>query len=320
MTKTDIFNQALSRLGDATQIASDAENTPNAIACRAHYDRVRQELLRGHPWNFATTRAILEPEDDAPAFGFKYQFELPENCLHVTQGNKRGDKYRVEGRFILSDASSIQLIYVRDVETISLFDSTFVEALVLHLASAIAMDVAHSMVKRDNLLQDAKNVLANARWSDSTEDKKPVTLSPLRGRIPTDFEAEPDRVETVSRGASGWTPQLAIVEASGRRVIQILGWIGGEGSDPATGYVGPSGLVSNPVDALGLGGEDGLSAYALAVDGGFSGSVEDWLESLIGEQGETGDIGPIGPAGPEGVAGGAGASWEHATTMLLMGA
>jgi hypothetical protein len=112
MTKTDIFNQALSRLGDATQIASDAENTPNAIACRAHYDRTRQ-TTQLHPWNFATTRAILEPEDDAPAFGFKYQFELPANCLHVTQCNKRGDRYRVEGRFILSDASSINYLRAR---------------------------------------------------------------------------------------------------------------------------------------------------------------------------------------------------------------
>jgi hypothetical protein len=55
------------------------------------------------------------------------------------------------------------IIYVRDVETISIFDSTFIEAFVLHLASAIAMDVAHSMVKRDNLFQDAQNVLSNAR-------------------------------------------------------------------------------------------------------------------------------------------------------------
>jgi hypothetical protein len=261
MTKTDIFNQALSRLGDATQIASDAENTPNAIACRAHYDRTRQTLLRSHPWNFATTRSILEPEDDAPAFGYKYQFALPLDCLHVTQCNKSGDRYRVEGRFILSDSAVAQIIYIKSVTNIDLWDSVFLEAFVLHLASALAMDVSHSMVKRDNLLQDAQKVLSSAKWSDSTEDKKPSVLSPLQiGRVTDYYEAEPERVEVVSRGANGWTPQFSIVETDGRRVLRLYGWIGGEGSAPSLGYVGPVGLVADPINAVSVGGEDGADA------------------------------------------------------------
>lgn len=49
---------------------------------------------------------------------------------------------------------------------------------------------------------------------------------------------------------------------------------------------------------------DGLSAYDLAVAGGFVGTVEDWLASLVGppgvqgdkgDKGDTGDQGPYGP-------------------------
>lgn len=38
----------------------------------------------------------------------------------------------------------------------------------------------------------------------------------------------------------------------------------------------------------------GKSAYDLAVDAGFTGSVDEWLASLKGEQGEKGDVGATG--------------------------
>ena len=69
-------------------------------------------------------------------------------------------------------------------------------------------------------------------------------------------------------------------------------------------------------------GEDGKSAYQLAVDNGFTGTVEEWLESLkgqdgapgkdgangsdgaVGEQGPAGETGPAGPQGEQGPQGG----------------
>lgn len=47
----------------------------------------------------------------------------------------------------------------------------------------------------------------------------------------------------------------------------------------------------------------GYSAYEIAVQNGFEGTIEEWLLSLIGpkgdkgDKGNTGDIGPVGPAG-----------------------
>ena len=52
------------------------------------------------------------------------------------------------------------------------------------------------------------------------------------------------------------------------------------------------------VDAGGVQGERGLSAYEVAVSNGFAGTESDWLQSLSGAQG------PVGPTGPEGPAGG----------------
>ena len=51
------------------------------------------------------------------------------------------------------------------------------------------------------------------------------------------------------------------------------------------------------VNAGGVQGERGLSAYEVAVSNGFAGTENDWLQSLGGAQGPTGPIGPEGPAG-----------------------
>lgn len=44
----------------------------------------------------------------------------------------------------------------------------------------------------------------------------------------------------------------------------------------------------------------GKSAYEVAVDEGFSGTISEWLNSLIGAKGDDGDIGPEGPQGAQG--------------------
>lgn len=50
-------------------------------------------------------------------------------------------------------------------------------------------------------------------------------------------------------------------------------------------------------------GPAGKSAYQLAVEGGFEGTQEEWLNSLKGPQGPAGKAGATGPQGPQGPAG-----------------
>lgn len=49
-----------------------------------------------------------------------------------------------------------------------------------------------------------------------------------------------------------------------------------------------------------LKGDDGKSAYELAVEQGFEGTLDEWLDSLQGEDGQPGATGPAGPQGPKG--------------------
>ena len=58
-------------------------------------------------------------------------------------------------------------------------------------------------------------------------------------------------------GIDGWSPILAVVSDSARRVLQIVDWTGGEGTKPSTGYIGPSGIVALIGDAVDIRGPAG---------------------------------------------------------------
>lgn len=74
---------------------------------------------------------------------------------------------------------------------------------------------------------------------------------------------------------------------------------GPRGADGAPGPAGKDGVDGAP-------GADGDSAYTIAVNNGFIGTEEQWLESLKGKdgvqgpKGETGEQGPVGTTGPQG--------------------
>ncbi|WDZ91132.1 hypothetical protein [Nocardiopsis sp. HUAS JQ3] len=77
---------------------------------------------------------------------------------------------------------------------------------------------------------------------------------------------------------------------------------GADGAPGADGEQGPPG--DDGVDgAQGPAGADGASAYDAAVAGGFVGTVEEWLASLVGPQGPAGVDGDQGPDGPAGAPG-----------------
>ena len=60
----------------------------------------------------------------------------------------------------------------------------------------------------------------------------------------------------------------------------------------------------------GADGKDGKSAYDLAVENGFEGTVTEWLESLKGDQGEKGEQGEKGDKGDQGIPGAPGQDGE----------
>lgn len=94
-------------------------------------------------------------------------------------------------------------------------------------------------------------------------------------------------------------------------------WAGTEWVD-AGPIVGPEGVAGDPGEQ-GEDGEPGQSAYALAVEQGFTGTLDDWLESLKGDPGEPGEPGDPGPVGPPINVQVNGTMFEGVTTLILSG-
>lgn len=80
-------------------------------------------------------------------------------------------------------------------------------------------------------------------------------------------------------------------------------------NEQITGHAAVSGVIPMPVP--GPKGEDGKSAYEIAIEKGFIGTEEEWLSSLVGPQGEQGIQGPAGPQGEQGPQGPQGEKGEQ---------
>lgn len=89
-------------------------------------------------------------------------------------------------------------------------------------------------------------------------------------------------------------------------------------------------MVASPFMLVGCGeagpkgeaGTNGKSAYELAVEAGFTGTLEEWLESLKGTTGATGQTGPqgqTGATGPQGATGTTGATGNGIVSVVKTG-
>ena len=78
----DICNKALTRLG-VTQIASFTENSKVARLATSHYDSLRRQELRKHPWAFAIKRVSLAKSTEVDPFGEDNIFIFPADWIRT---------------------------------------------------------------------------------------------------------------------------------------------------------------------------------------------------------------------------------------------
>jgi hypothetical protein len=171
-SSTDICNLALDLLSAGT--VQDVENPSNATESllARWYELSRKKLLREHPWNFASKRAAIAASGTAPAFGYGKQFPVPNDfvrLLYVVGDDNQiipPENYQVENNAILleTDASSLRLVYIYDIEDVTRFDPMFVNVLAHEIALGIAYKVTESNgnVERVGALRKQMGDLAKA--------------------------------------------------------------------------------------------------------------------------------------------------------------
>ena len=151
---------------------------------------------------------------------------------------------------------------------------------------------------------------SNERYVDSMELTDAVNDALNLAKESGDFQGEPGpKGDQGSRGEPGTDGLTPFINNMGNWQIGDTDTeVRAAGRDGADGEAGPQGIQGEKGDRgdpgepgkdgeKGETGAAGKSAYEIAVDNGFVGDIEAWLNSLVGEDG------PEGPMGPQGVAG-----------------
>jgi len=164
----DICNGALNQLG-ATTILSLTEDSKNARLCNQRFTQVRDAVFRSHPWNCLQKRVELAADTTAPAWGFSYAYTLPADCLRLLRILDYDSNYKVEGRKILSNTSSMKILYIGRVTDPNEYDELLRETLSAALSADIAFAVTSNNTTATNMYNLFQDKLKDARFVDSTE-------------------------------------------------------------------------------------------------------------------------------------------------------
>lgn len=175
---TDIYNAAFIALGVDTVNSPDTDS-PNVRAVNAVYEGVRDQLLSGHPWNFAMRRKELAQSATAPTFGYDYAYDLPVDLLTMRTASPR--ICEVEGKQLLTDEPQAYVTYTAKVSDINSMIPLFRTALSLALAIAASGKVGSvAAAKLAELVKLRDLTLMDARAVDAQGGGNPPTARPNR--------------------------------------------------------------------------------------------------------------------------------------------
>jgi hypothetical protein len=169
LTITDIANSALIKLGQSTVLSID-DATPNAHVLKSRIDFARRLVLRMHPWNCAIDRVTSAPTTSSPAFGFAYKHTIPSSSLRILSVEPQEISYRIEGRFILTDADNIDIVFIKDAPVSDIDDAT-AEAISFYLAWDCCEKITGSTEQRDRLNADFRRMLGVSKSIDAQEER-----------------------------------------------------------------------------------------------------------------------------------------------------
>lgn len=166
----DICNSALNMIG-ASNILSLTEDSKAGRICNQRYAFVRDATFRAHPWNCLIRRVTIAADTTAPEFDFNYQYTLPTDpyCLRVLRLEDPDTVHKIEGRKIVTNESTLKLMYVARIEDPNEYDQLLIET----LAARLAADISYALVNSTTLMTQMQTMyegkLKEARFVDATE-------------------------------------------------------------------------------------------------------------------------------------------------------
>lgn len=168
----EIVSNALGILGDQP-ITSLSDDSDRGRLGNRLYTPTIDEVLRAHPWNCAKVRVELARNAIGPVWGFSYAYTLPTSpwCLRVleTSLDEDRDEWQIEGRTLVTDISSVKILYIGRVADPTRFDSLCEAAITHRLAAKMAYALTENAEKVVALWNLYAAILKEARSIDGQE-------------------------------------------------------------------------------------------------------------------------------------------------------
>jgi len=172
---------ALKDVGRKRLTSYESDASAEGLDCRLFYDQTRQEILRGFDWPFARKRQTLSQDTTTPDFEYAYRYQLPTDYLCTQKrannleydSDEEDDRWTIEGNYILTNDSSVELKYVSDIEDISKFDPLFTRILILRLSLQLlpaGAGISGTASTRDRIERMLGNAEKKARTVAFQED------------------------------------------------------------------------------------------------------------------------------------------------------
>ena len=175
----EIASNALRLLVD-DPITSFSDDTERARLVNAIYEEMRDEVTRAALWNCCKSRQILAALTETPAFGWGYYHQLPGDNLRVVDvlsGTTRID-HTIEGRRLMTDVSSVNLIYLKRVTDPNELDVLFISALTARISAELALPISGS------------NTVATAMWTAYDKKIKEARTIDSQEGTPANLDAQ----------------------------------------------------------------------------------------------------------------------------------
>jgi hypothetical protein len=182
-SEAEICSDALVLIG-AKPITALTENTREARLCARLYPKTLQEVLRMAPWACARKEQQLN-QDDPPStlFTFTYSYQLPIDCIRVwgTDLDKvwggSGWTWQIQGRKLVTDATTIKILYVHRITDVLLFDTLLEKALAYDLASKLAYPISQMRDIQDTFDKMRQRACNQAMTINTQEQTKSRFMS-----------------------------------------------------------------------------------------------------------------------------------------------
>lgn len=178
-----ICNAALSKLGAGSILALN-QNNENARTMNLRYATVRDAELHRRRWKFSIARTSLPALAAAPAFGYAYQYQLPNDYLRLIEGGDIANfadlsdyrsstdaaLYSIEGKKILTDLGPpLNIRYIAKITDTAQFNASFDEALASRLAWECCERITQSTSKKADCRADYFTAIKEAGRANALE-------------------------------------------------------------------------------------------------------------------------------------------------------